>query len=176
VGTADDGVDYSRSATSLDRFRRAVRENEPWSTFGVFLGAAWLTDGILSGLRGAPGTLARASLPVAAGIAAIRALSTNASPREIAISAGAYGAAGLAINLAADALLYRALFAGGAGWLGGGLYSLAKYAGIFLLGSKLESWALERYGERRPSGVLKGESRAFDGVADTIGALGRTGK
>ncbi len=119
----------------IREFQRAVRENEPWSSFAVFSAAATATSRMVTG------RLAKASLPLAVGIAAVQLARGQASPRDIAISAGSYAAAGLAVGLIADGLIYPALFAAGPpGWIAAGIYTLAKFGATWYLGSKLEGW------------------------------------
>jgi hypothetical protein len=155
------------SGSPIAELQRKVRENEPFSSFAIFAGAAWLTDGMLSGTRGWTGKILRNSLPIAAGIAAVQLARGDATPRDIAISAGAFGAAGLAVGLVADGLIYPALFAAGPpGWFAAGVYTVAKFGATWYLGSKLEGWLRGTLQKAQPT------ASAREGVTTKLAAIG----
>ncbi|MBI2933181.1 MAG: CAP domain-containing protein [Planctomycetes bacterium] len=124
--------------SGLEKFHQTIRDLEPWSSFGIFNVAAVMTDRILlSGTRGVPGLVLRNSLPIAAGVAAVQLARGGASPMDIAVSSGSFAAAGLAVGLIADPLIYGRLLGSPLGW-GATAYTLAKWAAIWFLGSQIE--------------------------------------
>lgn len=106
-----------------------------WGNLFVFTVAARAADKLP--LKG----LARSTVPLAVGMAAVQFLSGNYSLQDLAITTGSFLAAGVAVNLLADGLLYPALFAAGPpGWAGAGVYTVAKLAVTLYAGEKLETW------------------------------------
>jgi 4-alpha-glucanotransferase len=80
-------------------------------------------------------------LPLAAGMAAMQLLAGDFSWSRLLMSTGAFLAAGVAVNLVADGLIYPALFAAGPpGWIAAGAYTVAKLAATLYLGEKIEEW------------------------------------
>lgn len=123
-----------------------LREPGFWGSAALFSGAAKTAEWAL---KSAP-RLARGTLPLAAGMAALQLLSGNYSAKDLLISTGSYLVAGALVNLAADALIYPILFAAGPpGWIAAGLYTVGKLAVTLYLGEKLEGWLHGLFGRKR---------------------------
>jgi hypothetical protein len=85
--------------------------------------------------------IARAALPLAAGMAAVQLMHGQASWRDVAIDTASFLAAGAAVSLIADGLIYPALFAAGPpGWIAAGAYTVAKMTVTLYAGEKLGGW------------------------------------
>ncbi len=110
-----------------------------WVDLGVFTAASRLATKLPVG---------RAVLPLAAGMVAVQLLHGHASLKDVAIETGAYLAAGLAVNLLADGLIYPILFAAGPpGWIAAGVYTVAKLAVTLYVGERLSGWLHGLLGE-----------------------------
>ncbi len=137
------------------RFTEAAAElREPafWGSLAVFTVAARATEKAIGG-----GAL-KSVLPLAAGMAAVQLLSGHLSARDVALSTGAYLAAGLVVNAIADGVIYPLLFAAGPpGWAAAGVYTVAKLAATLWLGERLDAWLRAAF--------------ARPGVAATIDAI-----
>jgi hypothetical protein len=106
-----------------------------WGDLAVFTVAARVTESLP--LRG----IARHALPLAAGMAAVQLLHGQASWQDVAIDTASFLAAGAAVSLIADGLIYPALFAAGPpGWIAAGVYTVAKMAVTLYAGEKLGHW------------------------------------
>jgi hypothetical protein len=133
----------SRDARVAKEAWGQLKRPEFWGSLAMFSGAARLTEVGLNKLplRGLSRGLLRAALPLAAGMAAVHLISGDFSAKGVAISTAAFLGAALAVNLAADALVYPLLFAAGPpGWVGAALYGVGKLAATLLLGERLEQW------------------------------------
>jgi|GEM_PF-6008458 len=140
--------------------------NEPrfWGNVALFSVAARGAEKLP--LKG----LARSTVPLAVGMAALQLLSGNFSPRDLAISTGSFLAAGAAVNLLADRLVFPALFAAGPpGWAAVGVYTVGKLAVTLYVGEKLEGWIHKFLGER---GTSKSKSR--DGIQTKVESIGES--
>jgi len=139
-----------------------LKEPRFWGDLAVFTGAAHLTSKLP--LKG----LGRAALPLAAGMAAVQLIHGQASVKDVLIDTGAYLAAGLAVNLLADGLIYPMLFAAGPpGWIAAGVYTVAKLAITLYAGEKLSGWLRGLLGEpgtRNPEPGREGVKQKVDGV------------
>jgi hypothetical protein len=128
------------------RFPEAATElRDPafWGSLAVFTIAARATE---RAIAAAPlPALAKSALPLAAGMAAVQLLSGHVSARDVALSTGAYLAAGLVVNAIADGLIYPLLFAAGPpGWAAAGVYTVGKLAATLWLGDRLAAWLHRR--------------------------------
>jgi hypothetical protein len=126
------------------RVRRAVHQfKDPhfWSTLATFsIVGRIVQEGVVRvPLTGLPGRVFRTALPLGAGVLAAQVMSGRLSFRDAAVTTGSMLAAGGAVSLLADGLLYRLLFAAGpAGWLGATAYAVGKLGVSLYLGEKLE--------------------------------------
>ncbi len=112
-----------------------LKEPQFWGDLAVFTGAASLVNRLP--LQG----IGRAALPLAAGMAAVQLLHGQASLKDALIDTGSFLAAGFAVNLLADGLIYPILFAAGPpGWIAAGVYTVAKLAVTLYLGEKISGW------------------------------------
>lgn len=127
-------------------FRHAVGQlgtSGFWASLGLFTIASRWTEIGLNRIpwRGTAQKLVGATLPLAAGMAAVQFLSGHVSLKDVAIGTGAYFGAGVAVQLLADGLLLRLLgSAGPTGWVAAGAYSIGKMAVTLYLGEKIETW------------------------------------
>ncbi len=135
-----------------------------WRDTAVFTVAARVTE---KALTRAPG-LARAALPLAAGMAAVNVLSGRASLTDVLIDTGSFLAVGMAVNLVADGLIYPILFAAGPpGWIAAGVYTVAKLAITLYAGEKLSAWVKGLFGgdgSRNPGSRREGVRQKIDGI------------
>lgn len=159
VSTAAFAAAYLLKETFKGNPRGALYEmKEPmfWGSLAAFTGAAKATDWAV---KGAP-RLARAALPLTAGMAAVQLLTGQASLKNVLIGTASYLVAGAAVNLLADSLIYPLLFAAGPpGWIAAGAYTIGKLAVTLYVGEKIEEW-------------LRRRTRSREGFARTIERLG----
>lgn len=137
------------------------RETRFWGNVAVFSVAARGAEKLP--LRG----LARSTVPLAVGMAAVQFLSGNYSLRDLAISTGSFLAAGAAVNLLADGTLYPLLFrTGPPGWIAAGVYTVGKLAVTLYTGEKMGAWIHELSGERgiQESGIREGLRAKIDSL------------
>ena len=136
-----------------------------WTDLAVFSVAARAAEHLP--LRG----LAKSAVPLALGMAAVQFVSGHFSARDVAIDTASFLAAGAAVSLIADGLVYPVLFAAGPpGWIAAGVYSIAKLAVTLYAGEKLGAWlrGLFPTGDRRleaRDSVREGVKQKLDAVA-----------
>lgn len=153
----------SRAESPVEEARRFVRENEPISSLGVFMGTSFLTDGLLLGVPGVGGRILRTALPVGAAIAAVHVAQGNLEPRDIIISAGAYTASGLGVGLVSEALLAPLLFQSGPpGRFVGGVWSIAKFLATMYFGHQLEKWLFDQLRANPSPSPARGVKKIID--------------
>ena len=135
-----------------------------WGDLAVFTVAARVTESLP--LRG----IARHALPLAAGMAAVQLMHGQASWRDVAIDTASFLAAGAAVSLIADGLIYPALFAAGPpGWVAAGVYTVAKMAVTLYAGEKLGHWLRGMFGRDEGRETRDG---GRDGVTQKLERMG----
>jgi hypothetical protein len=145
----------------------ALKEPGFWGNLAVFTGAARLAELGVSRLplKGFVRGFSRMAVPLAVGMAAVNLISGNASLQDILVDTGSFLAAGLAVNLLADTLVYPALFAAGPpGWVAAGAYTIGKLALTLYAGEKLSDWLKSRGVEN-----LKPRSTQRKGAVQKVG-------
>jgi len=121
------------AAWDAERARQAVEQlgtTDFWSTLVVFSAASHAADRLVTSLRG--GGQARASLPLAAGMAVTQILHRNFSARDLVLSTASFVAAGSLVHLVAE----RALLVSPAGWP----VRVASLAATLWLGEEIHGW------------------------------------
>jgi hypothetical protein len=161
----------SGDVEGMKRALAQVKRPEFWGSTALFSLTAGVTERLVSRLplTGAAKGIGRVALPLVAGISVLQLLSGNTSLKDILVSTGAYLAAGAAVSLLADGLVYPALFAAGPpGWVAAAAYSVGKLAVSLYAGEKLEHW-LQGIFSKKETGKksIKGETPR-DGVKQAV--------